>query len=132
MYQKSPGCTWFIQININLFMLSLLKFSYFDIVQVNNVCCICSCIAGVPPFPRPAYGGLGLGSSGFGGLGKIHKIYIVTCQAHPVLVKKANKVCGSFLLKSLAPCLVAARAVCWRPRLAGTRQYLSLKSLFQV
>ena len=42
--------------------------------------------------------------------------------------------CGSFLFKknyvcgrtkgSLAPCLVAARAVCWRPRLAGTRQYI--------
>ncbi len=24
---------------------------------------------------------------------------------------------------SLAPCLLAARVVCWRPRLAGTRQY---------
>ncbi len=23
--------------------------------------------------------------------------YIVTCQAHPVLVKKANQMCGSFL-----------------------------------
>ena len=33
--------------------------------------------------------------------------------------------CSSFLLKgSLAPCLVAARAVRWRPRLAGTRQYI--------
>ncbi len=27
--------------------------------------------------------------------------YIVTCQAHPVLVKKANQVCGSFLFKKL-------------------------------
>ncbi len=24
---------------------------------------------------------------------------IVTCQAHPVLVKKANQMCGSFLFK---------------------------------
>ncbi len=28
--------------------------------------------------------------------------YIVTCQAHPVLVKKANQMCGSFLLKILS------------------------------
>ncbi len=78
-------------------------------------------------------------------------IYIVTCQAHPVLVKKANQMCGSFLLKFLsrwlssllivkwstcgrtkgslvAPCLVAARTVRWRPRLAGTRQYIYLIS----
>ncbi len=55
---------------------------------------------------------------------------IVTCQAHPALVKKANQMCGSFLfflnLVSLASCLVAARSpgwVCWRPHLAGTRQY---------
>ncbi len=46
--------------------------------------------------------------------------------------------CGSFLLNffylggylvcllSLAPCLVAARAVRWRPRLAGTQQYVIL------
>ena len=27
------------------------------------------------------------------------RVYIVTCQAHPVLVKKANHVCGSFLFK---------------------------------
>ncbi len=27
----------------------------------------------------------------------MNKVYIVTCQAHPVLVKKANQVCGSFL-----------------------------------
>ncbi len=27
------------------------------------------------------------------------KWYIVTCQAHPVLVKKANQMCGSFLFK---------------------------------
>ena len=26
-------------------------------------------------------------------------VHIVTCQAHPVLVKKANQMCGSFLLK---------------------------------
>ncbi len=82
-----------------------------------------------------------------------HGLYdIVTCQAHPVLVKKANQMCGSFLFKifylgdylacvllswrlpcrsggrtkgSLAPCLVAARAVRWRPGLAGTRQYIA-------
>ena len=28
-------------------------------------------------------------------------LYIVTCQAHPVLVKKVNQVCGSFLLKKI-------------------------------
>ena len=27
--------------------------------------------------------------------------YIVTCQAHPVLVKQANRMCGLFLLKYL-------------------------------
>ena len=64
---------------------------------------------------------------------------IVTCQAHPVLVKSGSNVrfrfsfkiflstCertkGSLTKGSLAPCLVAARAVRWRPRLAGTRQY---------
>ncbi len=35
-------------------------------------------------------------------------IYIVTCQAHPVLVKKANQMCGSFLFKILMdpwPCV---------------------------
>ncbi len=26
----------------------------------------------------------------------------------------------------VVPCLVAARAVCWRPRLAGTRQYICI------
>ena len=59
----------------------------------------------------------------------------------PCLSKnKANQVCDSFFLifclggyliwstcgrtkESLAPCLVAARVVRWRPRLAGTRQY---------
>ncbi len=49
-------------------------------------------------------------------------IYIETCQGHPVLVKKAWSTCG-WTKGSLAPCLVAARAVRWRPRLAGTRQY---------
>ncbi len=54
---------------------------------------------------------------------------IVTCKAHPVLVKRANQVwstCGR-TKGSLAPCLVAARSpgwVYWRPHLAGTRQYL--------
>ncbi len=28
--------------------------------------------------------------------------YIVTCQAHPALVKKANQMCGSFLFKFLS------------------------------
>ncbi len=31
--------------------------------------------------------------------------------------------------RSLAPCLVAARAVCWRPRLAGT-QYCVTQNIF--
>ncbi len=29
-------------------------------------------------------------------------LYIVPCQAHPVLVKKANQMCGSFLFKFLS------------------------------
>ncbi len=58
-------------------------------------------------------------------------VLIVTCQAHAVLVKKGES-CMRFIpvglvhlwtKGSLALCLVAARAVCWRPRLAGTRQY---------
>ncbi len=31
---------------------------------------------------------------------QVAQIHIVTCQAHPVLVKKANQMCGSFLLKN--------------------------------
>ena len=54
-------------------------------------------------------------------------LHIVTCQAHPVLVKKANQMCSSFL--SLAPCLVATRAVRCRPRLAGKRKYANDVSL---
>ncbi len=60
--------------------------------------------------------------------------YIVTCQAHTVLVKKRRIKCVvrsflNFLSRWLSrlpivKCLVAARAVCWRPRLAGTRQYI--------
>ncbi len=57
-------------------------------------------------------------------------IYIVPCQAHPALVKSGSNVRSvSFenfsrylLLKSLTPCLVAARSpgwVCWRAHLAG-------------
>ncbi len=53
----------------------------------------------------------------------------------PCLSKnKANQVCDSCFFKflsrwlrtkgSLAPCLVAARTVRWRPRLTGTRQYI--------
>ena len=65
-------------------------------------------------------------------------LYIVTCQAHPVLVKKGESnmrfvpfkifYIGGYLAclllspqgrtkGSLAPCLLAARAVCWRPRM---------------
>ncbi len=47
--------------------------------------------------------------------------YIVTCQAHPVLIKirQIRYAIRAFLNF----CLVAAWAVRWRPRLAGTRQY---------
>ena len=33
-------------------------------------------------------------------------IYIVTCQAHPVLVKKANQMCGLFLLKNFIQVII--------------------------
>ncbi len=68
-------------------------------------------------------------------------VIIVTCQAHPVLVKERRNKCavrsfenfylGGYLTclflrtkGSLAPCLVDARVVRWRPRLAGTQQYI--------
>ncbi len=54
-------------------------------------------------------------------------LHIVTCQAHPVLVKirRIRYAIRALRTKgSLAPCLVAARAVRWRPRLAGTREYI--------
>ena len=42
--------------------------------------------------------------------------YIVTCQAHPVLVIKGESSVWFILLKgSLAPCLVAARAIVGDP-----------------
>ncbi len=67
----------------------------------------------------------------------------MTCQAHPVLVKKANEMCGPFLLRFLSRSWltphvggspvglvhlwtdqrIPAQAVRWRPRLAGTLQY---------
>ena len=36
------------------------------------------------------------------------------CQVHPVLVKKANQVCGSFLLKFFVPGLVSCLVVSCR------------------
>ncbi len=68
-----------------------------------------------------------------------HVQYIVTCQAHPVLVKSGSSVRSVSFLNfyrstsewtkgSLTPCLVAARSpgwICWRPHLAGTRQYIN-------
>ncbi len=77
------------------------------------------------------------------GEGEYKWVYIVTCQVHPVLVKK-DQVYGLFVfLKflqvvtvkvakgSLTPCLVAARVLSLpgalsgslRPHPAGTRQY---------
>ena len=53
---------------------------------------------------------------------------IIYCDVpgSPCLSKKRVKCTVHFFLKSLTPCLVAAGSpgwVCWRPHLAGTRQY---------
>ena len=50
---------------------------------------------------------------------------IVKCVMciRPLTTSAVGLVCGR-TKGSLAPCLVAAQAVCWRPRLAGTRQYI--------
>ncbi len=41
--------------------------------------------------------------------------YIVTCQAHPVLVKKANQMCGSFLFRAafLKAALIISQRFLW-------------------
>ena len=45
-------------------------------------------------------------------------IDIVTCQVHPVLVKTGQKSVRSVSCRCPEP-----RVICWRPHLAGTRQY---------
>ncbi len=48
--------------------------------------------------------------------------HIVTCQAHPALVKWVQ--CMVCLFQIFVLSMSGAKVVCWRPHLAGTRQYI--------
>ncbi len=66
---------------------------------------------------------------------KIEQLKIVTCHAHPVLVKIRWIRCAirSFKIFVLVvTCLVAARAVRWKPHLAGTRKYICHLTVVQM
>ena len=64
--------------------------------------------------------------------------YIVTCQVHPVLLKRVQCTVHSFSFNCVSTCewtkgslapvlsLSGVRVVCWRPHPAGTRQYIQL------
>ena len=55
-------------------------------------------------------------------------VYDIYCDVPGSLcLSKIFHLGGYLACLSLAPCLVAARPVCWRPRLAGTRQDLYQK-----
>ncbi len=99
-----------VQVNWVTWSYSWVPVCGFSIIELTSKGTFLISVSSITYFPSVPYT---LVSNHF--TGPHSSVYIVTCQAHPVLVKKVNQRCGSFLFKIFAWVTVPGPVSCRCP-----------------